>query len=285
MKELTFKKSERTDFADFNCHWSTAPYIGMHLHTDWYEIVIATDVSFYHRIGAAENHLQRVKDVFILKPGVPHALYGVGDQKAVHYNIAVRTVCFDSFIRNKDPLKKHFAENDSFKFTLPDITFPYLRMLIDKLDNERYDTYNTTLMETILHTVMFSAMDELKWVGAEKERIGSYCKDALTKIDNYSFIAKSAAEIYKNYPVSHTSFIAEFKRLCGVPPSQYLMEKKMAYAKALLLTTDLSVLQIAEELRYSSVSYFIKKFKDLFGLTPLQYRRDNSGKVLLKHVE
>lgn len=285
MKELTFKKSERTDFADFNCHWSTQPSVGVHLHTDWYEIVIATDVSFYHCIGSGEQHLQRVKDVYILKPGIPHALYGVGDQKAVHYNIAVRTACFDSFIRNKDPLKTHFSANDSFKFTLPDITFVYLRSLIDKIDNEHYDTYNTTLMETVLHTVMLAAMDEMKWVSSEKERIGSYCKDALTKIDNYSFISKSAAEIYKNYPVSHTAFIAEFKRMCGVPPSQYLMEKKMSYAKALLRTTDLSILQIAEELRYASVSYFIKKFKDLFGITPLQYRRENGGKVLAGDTE
>ncbi len=59
----------------------------------------------------------------------------------------------------------------------------------------------------------------------------------------------------------------------------------MAYAKALFRTTDLSVLQIAEELRYASISYFIKKFKDLFGLTPLQYRRENGGKVLAGDVK
>ncbi len=54
----------------------------------------------------------------------------------------------------------------------------------------------------------------------------------------------------------------------------------MEYAKMLLLTTNLSILQISDELRCSSVSYFIKKFKAMYGQSPLQYRKDNEGEIL-----
>ncbi len=274
-----FNKKERSDYADFNCHWCRATHIGMHSHADYYEIVIATDTDLTNKINTV-NHLQRVKDIVILKPGISHGLYGIGNQRPIHYNIAVKASYFDSLIRNKESLKKHFSENPYLTVHPDNTTFRYLRLQIDKIDNRKYDVWGTTLLETILHVILLDAMDHLKGQENEDERISYYCRDALMKIDKFAFISKSAADIYKCYPVSHTSFIAEFKRLCGVPPSQYLAEKKMEYAKTLLLTTNLSILQISDELRYSSVSYFIKKFKAMYGQSPLQYRKDNEGEVL-----
>ena len=67
--------------------------------------------------------------------------------------------------------------------------------------------------------------------------------------------------------------------------AQALVEKKLEYAKMLLLTTNLAVLQIAEELDYSAVSYLIRKFKARYGMTPYQFRLNNTGEILAKHIE
>jgi AraC-like DNA-binding protein len=286
-KEYAFNKSERTDFADFNCHRTAAKNVDMHMHTDYYEFVIATDTDLYNDIGVdgfpVQRCLQRVQDVIVLKPGISHGLHGIGNQRAPHYNIAVKAAWFDSFIRNKESLKRYLAVNPLLTIHLNGTEFQYVQMLIDKIDNQKYDARGVTLLETILHVIVFCAMDMLKHAEGENERISYYCRDALMKIDNFTFVSKSAADLYSCYPVSHTAFFNEFKRLCGVSPSKYLADKKMEYAKTLLLTTNLSVLQISDELQYSSVSYFIKKFKTMYGLSPLQYRKANTGEVLTIH--
>lgn len=41
--------------------------------------------------------------------------------------------------------------------------------------------------------------------------------------------------------------------------------------------TDLSIAEIACETEFSSTSYYIRHFKELTGMTPLQYRKDRSG--------
>ena len=172
-KMLSFNHTERTDFADVNCHWCTAANVNMHYHSDWYEIILATDVDFHHRIGNLANLTHRVGEIYILKPGVPHGLFGIGDGRAIHYNIAVKTAYFDAFIRNKDCLKKHFLTNETLIFPLSDITFRYVRSLIDKIDNEQQNAFGNMLIETLLHDILLAGMESLQWGGFQQLAVTS----------------------------------------------------------------------------------------------------------------
>ncbi|MBI4976858.1 MAG: PocR ligand-binding domain-containing protein [Spirochaetes bacterium] len=64
-----------------------------------------------------------------------------------------------------------------------------------------------------------------------------------------------------------------FHRSMGKTFSDYLAERRIGWAKHLLVTTGLSVADIAENVGYLRQSYFARKFKALTGLTPLEYRR------------
>jgi AraC-like DNA-binding protein len=54
---------------------------------------------------------------------------------------------------------------------------------------------------------------------------------------------------------------------------QYVAHLRMTKAKELLLTTELSVTDIALSCGYPSVNLFIRGFKELHAVTPLQYRK------------
>ena len=56
------------------------------------------------------------------------------------------------------------------------------------------------------------------------------------------------------------------------------MASRIDYAKRLLLTTNLSVAQIAEKLGYGSNYGFMKQFAKNVGMTPTEYRRANAVK-------
>ncbi|WP_455591910.1 AraC family transcriptional regulator [Bacteroides sp.] len=60
-----------------------------------------------------------------------------------------------------------------------------------------------------------------------------------------------------------------------VSAKQYIQNKVMDEAKRLLVYTDLPVSDIAFELHFSTVSYFIRCFRRFAGSTPLLYRKMN----------
>lgn len=63
-----------------------------------------------------------------------------------------------------------------------------------------------------------------------------------------------------------------FKRETGHTPIKYMNIKKIEKAQLLLLTTNLSVCDIAIKLSVDNIPYFNRLFKQLTGMTPCRYR-------------
>jgi len=57
----------------------------------------------------------------------------------------------------------------------------------------------------------------------------------------------------------------------GKTYKDYVVGLRMEYAKQLLQSGDLSVAEISMMVGYSSVSYFIRIFKEETGVTPAKY--------------
>ena len=72
-----------------------------------------------------------------------------------------------------------------------------------------------------------------------------------------------------------------FKNEIGVGFLAYLTNIRMERAMHLLLSTSLSVAEVAEQSGYGDYRVFTKVFKKSEGITPSQYRRDflNGGSV------
>jgi len=72
--------------------------------------------------------------------------------------------------------------------------------------------------------------------------------------------------------VTKAHLIRLFRSKMGISPLQYVIRKKIQYAQGLLLTTNMSVRQIATDVGIFDSSYFIRVFKKHIGLTPQAYR-------------
>lgn len=79
-------------------------------------------------------------------------------------------------------------------------------------------------------------------------------------------------EIAKMYGMSLKKFRVEFEEVAGLTPSKYIKEKKLIIAKNYLDDTDLTLVEIAQLLEFSSPFYLSKCFKETYGLTPKEYR-------------
>ena len=68
--------------------------------------------------------------------------------------------------------------------------------------------------------------------------------------------------------ISHT-----FKSTTGYSPIQYLIRCRIGQAQTLLISSDLSVTEVAMCVGYDNSSHFQTLFKQVVGITPLQYRK------------
>lgn len=63
-----------------------------------------------------------------------------------------------------------------------------------------------------------------------------------------------------------------FKKELGISFKNYLIQKRIEVAKALLINTDLPINTIADNVGYGNYSYFTRIFKKVTGATPIEYR-------------
>lgn len=80
-------------------------------------------------------------------------------------------------------------------------------------------------------------------------------------------------EIAKQLCMSRTAFYNKFKELYACTPNEYISKKRMDMAIELLRSElKLSVNEISERAGFSSPTYFCRKFKDCFGVSPTHYK-------------
>lgn len=65
-----------------------------------------------------------------------------------------------------------------------------------------------------------------------------------------------------------------FRRLVKKPVAEYIKLRRMAKATEALLSADRRILDVALELGFSSHEQFTRTFKDTFGMTPEEYRKN-----------
>ena len=80
-------------------------------------------------------------------------------------------------------------------------------------------------------------------------------------------------ELSTRFGVSPTALKKEFRRLYGQPLHAWLQEQRLTQAARLLRESTMTVLEVAQEVGYSSTSQFSAAFVRRFGHTPGQYRR------------
>ncbi|HDZ3729476.1 TPA: helix-turn-helix transcriptional regulator [Vibrio harveyi] len=66
-------------------------------------------------------------------------------------------------------------------------------------------------------------------------------------------------------------FLREFKKLIGVTPYQYLMNKRLEQARVALSSGSVNIALTAHELGFNDQSHFTRAFKNHFGMTPGQF--------------
>ena len=96
---------------------------------------------------------------------------------------------------------------------------------------------------------------------------------------NQRFSGKKIAGLF-NYNSDYLA--SRFKKYCGISLMKYISKVRIGKAKELLLQSNKSVKEIAYDVGFSDVKLFLKRFKQLAGITPTKYRDTFFRKKIVK---
>ena len=159
-----------------------------------------------------------------------------------------------------------FISISGYKGTAPSISHhPLWQTALSDSDIPR------TLTDTLIPPlkIMLERLLELEpHTGGELNLILDYLES------RYKDITLSALAEHFGKSPSHISHL--FKKKTGMTLRAWCNRQKLYSAKNLLLTTDMSITEIALESGFEDVSYFIYLFREHYSVTPYRYRKLHS---------
>ena len=122
--------------------------------------------------------------------------------------------------------------------------------------------------------VLYDAVFYLSEINQKEKRtheldLALMVKDAL---DHSALTPTTLDDLAKQFFHSKNDIIRQFKSAYGITPYAYLISQRIQLAKNLLVTTKMTVKDIAKHLCFSSEYYFSNYFKQSVGLSPRAYR-------------
>lgn len=136
---------------------------------------------------------------------------------------------------------------------------------------------NEQLQEKLLSELLFLILHDAFKFSREKEK---------GNLPKTNYIENACKFINKNYsrPITldtlsqHLSLnknylIRLFKKELGITPNLYILETRLFYARLLVIQTPHSVSEISDACGFNTPSYFIKCFKEKYGISPKAYKK------------
>ena len=97
---------------------------------------------------------------------------------------------------------------------------------------------------------------------------------SLSYIESHYRECISLESCAENVGISYTHLSRIFKKETTFSFSEYLNRLRVNKAKILLVENKLPIKKIVEETGFTNYNYFFKVFKDVEGITPVEYTED-----------
>ena len=134
---------------------------------------------------------------------------------------------------------------------------------------------SSVTLENVISLTEEMAVEIIEGInGAGREKTDQILESILLYIhENYAAPDFCASAVAEQFGMSMSNLSHYFKKHSGETISAYVSELKFGKAKELLRTTQLPVTEIAELCGNMQISSFLRKFKQMEGMTPTEYRR------------
>lgn len=272
-------------------HFQTGPgtayperfFVGRHWHHT-VEILLITKGSYLFEINL-ETYRLNAGDICFLNSGDLHQITGL-ERETAH-----EVILFDPHILEfaypdevqEQAIAPFLNHTRIFKNTLcpADPIYPsaaprireLIRLSVEKKHNW-YLSCKLLLLEllSVLTEEGFLQQTDSAWSAADKLKVSRY-KEIVSYIEEHYAEPISLKNLADTVSCNGQYLCRFFKEITGSSPIQYLIAYRIERSCTLLSDTTMSVLEIGMECGFDNTSYFIRKFRQLKGCTPKQFRK------------
>lgn len=216
----------------------------------------------------------KAQDFVIINPQVDHTEVSSVDDPLEYIVLGINGLSFTSLLNHEtqtDLPFSFFNLRDEQKDILA-----YLNAMVTEATNQAmsYELVCHNLLEILLIKILRHQSIEIdvspvnkttKDVSLIKHYLRTHYREAIC-LDDLAQLTHLS-----RFYVAHS-----FKREMGITPMEYLADIRIEESKALLATTNYSMLQISAIVGFSNQAYFSKQFKKKTGLTPNDYRKQQA---------
>jgi len=185
-------------------------------------------------------------------------------------------------------------------FRLRSSTFPYI--LATGEGKPRFDNYFAMMLDTYRRGGSYAderleALITLGLTDAQTIRPDMFTppnslsflpiQDILDELDQHFSDKFSLEDLARRFHVSPGCLSSHFRQYVGMSPMQYVTQRRLTHARVLLLKTNLGVAKVASLCGYNDVSNFVRRFRQQYHCTPLQFRtkdHDSMSAVMARHI-
>lgn len=136
--------------------------------------------------------------------------------------------------------------------------------------------YYLDISELYMKLLFFKLVNQLYMTTTEKgaehphyERMQNLRND----IYNNPCFEWTINDMSKRLSMSRSGFQHIYKDIFGVSVLKDIINSRLSRAKHCLITTDMTIAQISRNCGYNSESYFMRQFKEKYGVTPTGFRK------------
>lgn len=241
----------------------------IHSHSSLCEFALCYTGSGYYNVDH-ESYPVRQSDVIYCNVGERHEVISDTDTQIGLFALGFTNVHLKELPEN------YLIPSDSPHLRPAGAHFTFLHQLCDKiLELDPRIPMQKVLQQNVALTFMLTALS----IPADQKR--SQITDAASSVTSLvkDYINAHYTEDIHLSDIAHqfsfsTPYISHtFKSTTGYSPIQYLIRCRIGQAQTLLISSDLSVTEVAMCVGYDNSSHFQTLFKQVVGITPLQYRK------------
>ncbi len=253
----------------------------LHMHP-FTEIFFITSGQGTFQIG---DEVVSVKesDLILINPNCSHTERSVSSSNPLEYivfainNLAIgispSTLNEDN---SKDALNTYKVLN--FNKKKSEILYN-LNTLINELEekNLNYELACKSILTLFLIQVMRNTSSDI-FITENFEKVNIECMKIKNYIDSH-YSENITLDFLSNLTyVNKFHLVHLFTKEMGISPINYLINKRIDESKNLLVTTNYSIRDISSIVGFSNSSYFSQMFKKIAGISPKDFRLNNSKK-------
>lgn len=227
---------------------------------------------------SGENYIGTPGDAFVVSPGNLHFMgsqAGEVDYFTFLFPLEYISFCTDDMLDDKllTPLKNgHLMIRPRIKDAAKELCEQLAEIYMAKNDEKKLEIAVQIKTKIILLQFILELWKRGFIVENDTSGKNTVEKEMVSYIQQ-NFTGKILLkEFGEQFHLSEKYISRYFKEHFHITISQYVTYLRLEHAKHLLQDTNIPVTEVAMQSGYQNVSYFIRSFKKMYGMSPLKYR-------------